>query len=65
MHKTMTNAQIAQKYAVEALEAGVLNDYEAEFVEEVRDYSKKELRNLSGKQYKLLDSISDKAPSLS
>lgn len=60
----MTNAQIAQKYAIEALEAGVLNSYEAEFVEKIRDYDKKELRNLTGKQYKLLDQISDKAPSL-
>lgn len=60
----MTNAQIAQKFAVEALEAGVLNDYEAEFVEEVKDYDRKDLRELSGKQYKFLDRIGDKAPSL-
>ncbi len=56
----MTNVEINLKYAVAALEAGRLNDYEAEFIESIRDYSKKELKKLSSKQYKLLNEISNK-----
>ena len=56
----MTNVEINLKYAVAALEAGRLNDYEAEFIESIRDYSKKELKNLSSKQYNILREISNK-----
>ena len=56
----MTNVEINLKYAVAALEAGRLNAYEAEFIESIRDCTKKELKNLSSKQYKLLREISNK-----
>ena len=56
----MTNVEINLKYAVAALETGRLNDYEAEFIESIRDYSKKELKKLSSKQYNLLREISNK-----
>ena len=56
----MTNVEINLQYAVEALEAGRLSSYEADFINEIRDYSKKELKSLSSKQYKLLRDISHK-----
>ena len=56
----MTNVEINLSNALEALEAGRLTAYEAEFVESIRDYTKKELKNLSSKQYKLLREISNK-----
>ena len=56
----MTNVEISLNYALKALEAGRLTAYEADFLESIKDYTKKELRNLSSKQYKLLQEISNK-----
>lgn len=56
----MTNLEILKKQAVENLNAVKLTGYEAEFVETIKDYSKKQLRNLSTKQYSLLREIANK-----
>ena len=56
----MTIVEIKLSNAIEALEAGKLNDYEASFVEKIKDFSKKELKNLSSKQYNFLRSIAEK-----
>lgn len=56
----MTNVEIDLSCALKALEAGRLTSYEAEFIEAIRDYTKKELKKLSSKQYKLLREISNK-----
>jgi len=55
----MTNSQINLKYAIKNLEAGKLNNNEISFVQSIRDYSKKELNNLSSSDYKLLKKCSD------
>ena len=56
----MTNAEIILQDAVKNLEEGKLNAWEVEFVEQFKDFSKKELKNLSSKQYKTLRDISNK-----
>lgn len=56
----MTNAQISLSTAVTALDNGDLTSYEESFIEDIRDYTKKELNGLSSKQYGLLRSISEK-----
>lgn len=57
----MTNVEIELSNAIEAIEAGKLNDYEASFVEKIKDFSKKELKNLSSKQYDFLRTIAKKS----
>jgi hypothetical protein len=56
----MTNAEIRLKAAVKALENGNLNEKESAFIEDIRDYDKKQLRGLSLKQYKWLEDIANK-----
>jgi hypothetical protein len=56
----MTNAEINQKEAIKNLEFGKLNAYEIEFVNSIKDLSKKELNKLSSNQYLLLRKIADK-----
>lgn len=56
----MTNAESYLEDAINALEEGKLSDYEAKFVESIKDYSKKDLRNLTSKQFMLLRDISKK-----
>lgn len=56
----MTNAQITLANAIKALEAGKLNSSESSFIEEIRGYSKKELANLTKKQYEWLRIIAAK-----
>lgn len=56
----MTNVEINLSCAIAALEAGRLSAYEAEFIQSIRDSSKKELKSLSSKQYKMLRDISNK-----
>ena len=56
----MTNVQTNLEYAIKALEAGRLTSAEADFIESIRDYSKKDLGNLSSKDFKELRRISDK-----
>lgn len=53
----MTNGEINLEIAVKALEAGKLNSFETTFVESIRDYDKHDLKNLSRKQYDVLQSI--------
>jgi hypothetical protein len=40
----MTNVEIRLKAAVKALENGNLNENESAFIEDIRDYDKKQLR---------------------
>ena len=56
----MTNVESYLETAVEALEAGKLNSYEAEFIESIKDYSKKQLKSLSSKQFILIRDIARK-----
>lgn len=56
----MTNAESYLNEAIEALEAGKLSSYEENFIESIKDYSKKQLRDLSSKQFLLLRDISRK-----
>lgn len=55
----MTNVESYQKEAVERLEKGELNSYESDFVEKIRDYSKKELKSLTSKQFFFLRKIAE------
>jgi hypothetical protein len=57
----MTNSEINQSEAIKAMESGKLTSYESDFVESIRNYSKKDLKNLSTKQYDLLRKCADKA----
>lgn len=57
----MTNAEIKQHCAIVALEQGKLTNWEKNFVESIRNYSKKQLRSLSSKQYDALTKIAEKA----
>jgi hypothetical protein len=50
-----TNSEIYQSGAVYNLEAGVLDEYQAEFVAKMSFYSKKELRFLTTKQRNFLE----------
>lgn len=56
----MTNVEINQKEAIKNFEAGKLNAFEIEFVNSIKDMSKKELNKLSSKQYLLLRKIANK-----
>ena len=53
----MTNAEINLQVAVKALEEGKLKGSARDFIESIKDYDKKELKNLSAAQYKFLASI--------
>lgn len=53
----MTNGEINLEIAVKALEAGKLNNFETQFVESIKDYDKHDLKNLSKKQYAVLQDI--------
>jgi hypothetical protein len=53
----MTNGEINLDIAIKALEAGKLNSFESSFVESIKDYDKYDLKNLSRKQYDVLQSI--------
>ena len=56
----MTNAENNLKHAIEALNNNKLNAYEAAFINSIKEYSKKELKNISSKQYHLLVQCADK-----
>lgn len=58
---TMTNAQSMQQSAIEAMEQGKLTSWEVSFVESIKNYTKKDLRDLSRKQYDVLRKIAAKA----
>ena len=53
----MTNAEINLEVAVKALEDGKLKGSAKDFIEDIKDFSKKDLRGLSKKQYQFLNSI--------
>ena len=55
----MTNVECYQKEAVERLVKGELNSYESDFVEKIRDYSKKELKKLTSNQFIFLRKIAE------
>lgn len=56
----MTNVESYLSRAVEALEARALNSTESDFIEGIKEYSKKELKGLSSKQFDMLRSIANK-----
>lgn len=58
--REMTNAENILEQAVELLEKGQLNKKESEFVESIKDYTKKDLKRLSYKQYIFLRDIANK-----
>lgn len=55
----MTNAEAYQQEAIEKLEQGKLNSYESEFVEKIREYSKKQLKRLTSKQFLFMRRIAE------
>ena len=55
----MTNVECYQKEAVARLVKGELNSYESDFVEKIRDYSKKELKKLTSNQFIFLRKIAE------
>lgn len=57
----MTNSEIMLASAVKAMNEGKLTTSERNFIADIQDYSKKELRNLSSNQYNLLRSAASKA----
>lgn len=56
----MTNVESYLTTAVKALEEGKLNSSEEYFIEDIKDYDKKQLKNLSSKQYNWLRQIASK-----
>lgn len=57
----MTNSEINLSEAIKAMKQGNLSAYEMDFIKDIRDYSKKELKGLSSKQYDLLRKCAAKA----
>lgn len=57
----MTNVESYLADAIEALEDKKLTSFEADFVESIKDYNKKELKSLSSKQFLFLRSIAKKS----
>lgn len=53
----MTNAEINLNVSVKALEEGKLTGSAKSFIEDIKDYDKKDLRKLTHNQYKFLQSI--------
>ena len=53
----MTNAELYLQEAVEKLDRGVLGSWESDFVSQFRYYTKKDLRNLTSKQFLRLREI--------
>lgn len=56
----MTNVESYLQTAIEKMNAGELNSYEQSFISSIEDYSKKQLKGLSSKQYNLLRTIANK-----
>jgi hypothetical protein len=55
----MTNAEINLEAAIAKRDAGKLNDFESDFVSQFEGWSRKQLRNLSYKQFCLLRKIAE------
>lgn len=55
----MTNAEIILSEVIEKRDNGELNDWEYGFVSQFEDYTKKDLRSLSSKQYMKLRQIAN------
>jgi len=53
----MTRSESLLKSANEKIANGELNSYESDFIEKIKDYTKKDLKKLSYKQFKLLEKI--------
>ena len=56
----MTNSESKLNRAINKLDNGVLNQHEAQFIEQIKGYDKKQLKKLTYKQYKFLEGIADK-----
>lgn len=56
----MTNAEIHLEVAVKALNDGKLTGSAKSFIENIKDYNKKDLKNLTSNQYKFLRDISNR-----
>jgi hypothetical protein len=55
----MTNAQSYLETATQALEEGKLSGSAKSFIESIRDYSKKQLNNLTSKQFNFLRDVAN------
>jgi len=55
----MTNIEHYQKKAIERLEKGELDSYESNFIRQIEDYSKKDLKKLTSKHFFLLRKIAE------
>lgn len=55
----MTNVECYQKEAVKKLEKGILDSYQVDFVEKIKNYTKKELNSLTSKQFLFLRKIAE------
>lgn len=53
----MTNAEINLQIAIKALESGKLKGSAQSFIEDIKGFDKKDLRNLTKKQYQFLNDI--------
>lgn len=53
----MTNAEINLQVAVKALNEGKLKDSAKDFIEDIKDYDKYDLKRLTKKQYQFLNDI--------
>lgn len=51
----MTNAEINLNIAVQALKDGKLKGAAASFIEDIKDYDKRDLKRLTKNQYKFLN----------
>lgn len=55
----MTNAQSYLQTAVQALEAGKLTGSAKSFISDIQNYTKKQLNNLTSKQFKFLRDVAE------
>lgn len=53
----LTNIEITLAIAVKAMYARLLTENEGKFIRSIQDYDKKQLNNLTEKQYKWLHAI--------
>ena len=57
----MINVEIKLQAAIKALDLNLLNEKEAKFINDIKNYEKKQLKKLSSAQYNWLEKIAKKA----
>ena len=57
----MTNVEINLQNAVAALNDNLLNEAETKFIKQIKDYDKKQLKNLTSPQFNWLRDIAKKS----